>query len=89
MNAPDRDHDDKTITIIVNGRPKTINKHDALTYDEVIKLAFDNPQTGDGIQYTVQFSRGHGNKPSGALVEDQSVKPKDGMEFDVTQTNRS
>ena len=30
-----------------------------------------------------------GNKPAGALVEGQSVKAKDGMEFDVTSTNRS
>ena len=52
-------------------------------------LAFYNPPTGDGIQYTVQYTRGHGNKPAGTLVEGQTVKLKDGMEFDVTSTNRS
>ena len=60
-----------------------------LTFEEVIALAFENPPTGDGIQYTVQYTRGHGNKPAGTLVEGQSVKIKEGMEFDVTSTNRS
>jgi hypothetical protein len=88
MSKPE-DHDPKTVTIIINGRPKTVPKKEDLTFDEVIALAFDNPQTGDGIQYTIQYTRGHGNKPAGTLVEGQSVKVKDGMEFDVTSTNRS
>jgi len=79
----------ETVIIIVNGRPKTVPKHGDLTYDEVVRLAFPSPQTGDGVQYTVQYTRGPGHKPSGTLVEGQSVKVKAGMEFDVTPTNRS
>lgn len=79
----------KTVTIIVNGRAKTVEKNAELSFWEVVKLAFDDPQTGEGIQYTVQYTRGQGNKPSGTLVEGQVVKVKDGMEFDVTPTNRS
>jgi Multiubiquitin len=79
----------ETVIIIVNGRPKTVPKLADLTYDEVVRLAFPNPQTGDGVQYTVQYTRGPGHKPSGTLVEGQSVKVKAGMEFDVTPTNRS
>lgn len=78
-----------TVTIVVNGRPKTVPKKDELTFEEVVVLAFENPETGEGIQYTIQYTRGHGNKPSGTLVEGQSVKVKEGMEFDVTSTNRS
>ena len=89
MNAPQRDKDPKTITIIINGRPKTVPKNDDLTFEEIVALAFENPPTGDGIQYTIQYTRGHGNKPAGALVEGQSVNAKDRMEFDVTPTNRS
>ena len=88
-NDPGPGHDSQTVTIIVNGRPKTVPKNDDLTFEEVVALAFPNPRTGDGIQYTVQYTRGQGNKPSGTLVEGQSVKVKDGMEFDVTPTNRS
>lgn len=89
MDDPHRNEHPKTITIIINGRPRTAPKNDVLTFEEIVALAFDNPPTGDGIQYTIQYSRGHGNKPAGALVEGQSVKAKDGMEFDVTSTNRS
>lgn len=79
----------KSVTIIVNGRPKSVPKNDDLTFAEVVALAFENPPTGDGVQFTIQYTRGHGNKPAGSLVEGQSVKPKEGMEFDVTPTNRS
>lgn len=92
MNAPhrnDHDKDPKTVTIVINGRPKSVLKNDDLTFEEIVALAFDNPPTGEGIQHTIQYTRGQGNKPSGVLVEGQSVKVKDGMEFDVTSTNRS
>lgn len=89
MNAPHHEERPKTVTIIVNGRQKTLPKKEELTFEEVVALAFENPPTGDGIQYTVQYTRGHGHKPSGTLVEGQSVKIKEGMEFDVTSTNRS
>lgn len=79
----------KTVTIIVNGRAKTVPKNEEITFDQVVVLAFSNPPSGDGVQFTVQYTRGHGNKPAGTLVEGQSVKAKDGMEFDVTPTNRS
>lgn len=82
-------HEPETVTVIVNGRPKSVAKNAELSFWDIIKLAFDAPQTGEGIQYTIQFTRGPNNKPSGALVEGQTVKVKDGMEFDVTPTNRS
>lgn len=80
--------DDKEITIVINGTVHVIQK-EHLTFEDVIALAFDNPPTGDGVQFTMQFSRGHSDKQKGTLVEGQSVKAKDGMEFDVTPTNRS
>jgi hypothetical protein len=89
VNNPERVELPKTVTIVINGRQKTVPKNDDLTFEEVIALAFENPPTGDGIQYTVQYTRGHGQKPAGTLVEGQSVKVKEGMEFDVTSTNRS
>jgi hypothetical protein len=82
-------HQPDTVTIIINGKAKQVQKNATLSFWDVVKLAFDNPQTGEGIQYTIQYTRGEGNKPAGALVEGQSVKVKDGMEFDVTPTNRS
>ena len=82
-------HEPKTVTIIVNGRAKPWPKNEDISFEQVVALAFPNPPSGDGIQFTVQYTRGNGHKPAGTLVEGQSVKVKDGMEFDVTQTNRS
>ncbi|TGV78684.1 hypothetical protein EN801_035635, partial [Mesorhizobium sp. M00.F.Ca.ET.158.01.1.1] len=64
MNDLNHEERPKTVTIIVNGRKKTLPKKEELTFEEVVALAFDNPPTGDGIQYTVQYTRGPGHKPS-------------------------
>jgi len=84
-----KENEPKIVTIIVNGRPKDVTKNDAMTYEEVVALAFENPPMGDSIQYTVQYTRGDRDKPSGSITIGQTVKIKKGMVFDVTQTNRS
>jgi hypothetical protein len=77
----------KTYKVIVNAREKTVDT-DELTFDQVVRLAFDEPPTGENVQITVLYRRGHGNK-EGTLVAGQSVKVKNGMVFDVTATNKS
>ncbi|HXZ01113.1 MAG TPA: multiubiquitin domain-containing protein [Stellaceae bacterium] len=89
VDEHDRVEAAKTVVIIVNGRAKTVPKDEEITFDQVVALAFPNPPSGDGVQFTVQYTRGQGNKPAGTLVEGQSIRVKDGMEFDVTPTNRS
>ena len=79
---------DKVEWIIVNGRRKEVDLR-RISFEEVVALAFSTPPTGAGVQFTVQYTRGPEHKPSGTLVEGQSVKVKNGMEFDVTPTNRS
>lgn len=86
------EHTDKNthlITIYVNGTPKRVEKKDELTYDEVIHLAFNNPPSGDDILITITYHKGDNQKPEGSLIPGGTVKPKEGMEFDVTATNRS
>jgi multiubiquitin len=79
---------EKDFWVIVNGQRKEV--HTArLTFDEIIALAFCPVPQGEDVQFSVQYTRGRGGRPSGTLVEGQSVAVKDGMEFDVTQTNRS
>lgn len=79
----------KTVTVYFNGRTRQAPKNEVLTFDQVIALAFATPPSGDGVQFSVQYTKGHGDKPTGTLLEGQSVKVKEGMEFDVTPTNRS
>lgn len=89
MTAVDASEDKtKTVTIIVNGRERTVAKAD-LTFDEVVALAFNPVPTGENVDITVTYRRGHGNKPEGQLKPGESVRVKDGMIFDVTATDRS
>lgn len=80
---------DKIVTIIVNGRQKDVPKHDDLTFDELVALAFDNPPQGEFICFTITYRKGSSNKPEGTLPEGDSVKPKEGMIFNVTATDKS
>ena len=87
--AHDGDHDqNKTVTIFVNGRERTVTKRE-LSVDDLVKLAYDNPPTGELIYFTITYRRGHGNKPEGTLEGAQTVKVKEGMIFNVTATDKS
>ncbi len=56
----------KTVKIIVNGRPKKVAQRE-LTFDEVVELAFNPVPTGENVDITVTYRRGHGHKPQGQL----------------------
>ncbi len=84
MIAQDKD----TFEIFVNGREKFV-KSDELTYEEVVKLAFDSIPSGPDISITVSFRNGAGRPPEGTLRPGQSAKIQDGTVFDATPTKRS
>lgn len=89
VQSEDRlDDREKQITIVVNGREKTVDK-EKLTFDQLIDLAFDDPPSGEFICFTITFRRGQGNKPEGMLAEGETVKLKEGMIFNVTATDKS
>jgi hypothetical protein len=81
-------HDKKEATIIINGTQLEVQKEE-ITFEELVVLAFPNPPTGENILFTIQYRRGHENKPDGTLKPGEDVKVKDGMIFDVTPTDRS
>lgn len=79
----------KTVTIIVNGRPREVTQKE-LSFEDVVNLAFDNaPPTGENIVITVTFSRGDEGRKEGSLLPGESVKVKKDMIFDVTATDKS
>lgn len=80
--------DTKTITITVEATPHEWPK-DKITYAEVVALEFPTAPQNPEITYTVTYTRGHGKKPEGILAPGGSVKVKDGMIFNVTQTGQS
>jgi hypothetical protein len=92
MNASDTSAahgDSKEITIFVNGRKKSVEKNEEISFAEVIALAFDPVPTGPNISFTATYTKGHGSKPEGTLVDGGTVKVKDGMVFNVTATDKS
>jgi hypothetical protein len=76
----------KTITVIVNGRPKEVTGK-TLNYREVIQLAYPNDPVTNDVEYTVAYANPHGK--DGTLVDGQDVHVKEGMVFNVRKTNRS
>ena len=84
----ERQDQDKQFHIIVNGRPKTVPS-DELTFDEVVRLAFDPPPTGRAIMFAITYRDGGGRPPEGSLAPGVTVKVKDGTVFNVTATDKS
>jgi hypothetical protein len=82
MSNPKSGHEH---TVIVNGRPKKVVQ-DSLSYEDVVRLAFDNPPAGENVLITVNWRHGH---DSGSLTPGQSVEVRGGMKFDVTPTDKS
>lgn len=79
---------DKEVTIIVNAREKKWDKKE-ISYKEVIELAFGSYSEDENVVYTVTYSKGPDSHREGSMVKGQVVKVKDGMIFNVTQTNKS
>jgi len=78
----------KTVTIVVEGTPHEWPK-DEISYVELVTLEVpDYPQHPD-ITYSVKYKRGHGNKPEGILSPGSTVKVKEGMTFNVSETGQS
>ena len=74
--------------IIVDGRPKQWTSHE-ITYRQVVLLYDPNAVFGGDVDYIVTYTKGHEPKPKGSLVDDESTKVKERMEFYVKRTNRS
>ena len=78
----------KLVTIYVESTPHEWPKGE-ITYAEVVTLEVpDYPQHPE-ITYSVKYSRGHGNKPEGTLAPGGTVKVKEGMRFNVSETGQS
>jgi hypothetical protein len=74
--------------IIINGREKEVTDRE-LTLSELLKLAFDPVPTGENVCFTATFRKGPRPNKEGTLLEDESVKIKNGMVFNVTATDKS
>jgi Multiubiquitin len=78
----------KEYKIIVNAREKTWMER-KISFDEVVILAFGEISPNPNVVYTVTYKKGNGNKPEGTMDKGEEVKVKNGMIFNVTQTDKS
>lgn len=76
------------ITVYVNTVPKVVHVH-YLSYWEVVRLQFPEAFSGPNSQYTVTYSRGHGDPSLKNLVDGQCLQTKQGMHINVTPTDKS
>jgi len=78
----------KEFTIIVNGRKKEVPTK-RLSFDQLVALAFNPVPVGPTIMFTITYRKGPHKNPEGTLTEGGTVRIKDGMVFDVTETTKS
>ena len=91
LNAKGTEHIRTTkriVRIIVNAREYEVPAP-KITYDQVVALAFNPVPSGPEVLFTVTYRKGPPQNPKGTLPEGQSVTIKNGMIFNVIQTNRS
>jgi len=74
--------------IIVNTRRKIVPGH-KISFEKVVLLAFPSGPPTPQTVYTVAYSNGPPRNREGKMVPGQSVRIKDEMIFDVTETSRS
>ena len=72
----------------MNTRKKDVTKP-KLSFNEVVRLAYDPVPTGPNILFTITYRHGPRQNPEGEMLEGQSVRLKNGMVFNVKYTDRS
>ena len=77
------------VTIIVNGRPRVVEKTE-LSFAEIVLLAYPTAQLDNpDFEYKVTYTKGHSDNQEGTLIKGKGVKVKEGMIFNVSETNKS
>lgn len=79
---------DNNTSIIVNGRKETL-KTNEVSFDDLVKAAFPDCDAGKDIYFTVTYEGGDRKNPEGTLSKGSCVEIKDGMIFNVSETDKS
>ena len=77
----------KATTIIVNAREKQWDEKE-ISFEEVVRLAYDPVPSGPLIEITVTYRKGEHGK-QGTLTANETVKVHEGMVFNVVVTDKS
>ena len=76
------------VTIVVEGTPHEWTK-DAISYAEVVALEIPGYTPNSGISYSVIHKNNKSSKHTEILSPGASVKVKEGMVFNVSETGQS
>ena len=82
------EQESKAVTIVVNGYSKEVTTEE-LSFDELVDLAFGDPERGPQIVFTITFRKAGGRIEEGELDEGQRIKVKEGTVVNVTRTDQS
>ncbi len=74
----------KTVTIIVNGREKEVERG-PISHERIVQLAFGS--SAPAVTHTVNWRQRDGDE--GSLLAGETVRAREGMIFTATATNRS
>lgn len=74
--------------IIVNSRQKTVHVA-VLSYEDIVKLAFNPVPSGPTVAFSVSYTHHEGSHKDGQLDVGQVVTINNGMNFNVSKTNKS
>lgn len=88
LRSDDHFYSQQVTAIVVNTESKEVAKR-RLSFDDLVRLAGDLPPPGPNMLITIDYSNGPHRNPKGALRKGESVWIKNGMEFDVSATDRS
>lgn len=80
---------EKSVTIFVEGTPHKWPKGEKITYAQVVTLEVPDYAQHPEITYAVKYRNGPGHKPEGVLPPGGSIKVKEGMVFNVSETGQS
>lgn len=80
---------EKTVTIFVEGTPHRWPKGEKITYAQVVTLEVPDYAQHPEITYAVKYRNGSGHRPEGVLPPGGSIKVKEGMVFNVSETGQS
>lgn len=88
LDKDDHFYSQVEIIILVNGRKKE-TVETSLSFEEIVKIAFENPPEGPQTLFTVTYRNGPKKNPEGTLTVGHKVRIKKGMVFNVTPTDKS
>lgn len=88
LKKDDHFYSQKEIVIVVNGKKRDVVETN-LSFDDLVKLAFENPPYGPNTLFTITYRNGPKKNPEGTLTTGHSVRIKKGMIFNVTATDKS